>query len=265
VTTGQAVESARVGQHVAHPAEIAIGAGALDQRLDIAAVDRERSVEPGNRGRKPVLAAGQDSAKHQRFGVARAGGDSAVGRFERAGDVAIGASEAGDVGPDSAVVRREGEGAIEGDAPIGAVAQLEIGATADSRCIGLVGAIGTGRCGERGSGIALEQFGMGEEMRGLASGDASLARAHDLRFRGDAVAEREIDARLHHPRRLVAGIGLERVEQLDMGGAHIAQAEGGDSALIGRALAARASREQRQSEQRRAGPHACSPYCFSRS
>ena len=81
---------------------------------------------------------------------------------------------------------------------------------------------GAGGLGERGAGVALEQFGVGEEMRGLGRGDAGLAGAHDLRFRRDAVAEREIDPRLHHPRGLVVRIGLERVQQLDPGGAHVA-------------------------------------------
>ena len=106
---------------------------------------------------------------------------------------------------------------------------------------------------------------MGEKMGGLARRDARLAGAHDLRFGGDAVAESEVDSRLHHPRRFVFGIGLERVQQLDPGGAHVARVERGEAALIGRAGPARTGREQSQSKERRGEPHTCSPYCFRRS
>ena len=124
---------------------------------------------------------------------------------------------------------------------------------------------GAGGLGERGAGVALEQFGVGEEMGGLARRDARLAGAHDLQFGGDAVAEREIDPRLHHPRRFVLRIGLERVQELDPGGAHVAAVERGEAALIGRAGPARTGREQGQSKERRGDPHACSPYCLRRS
>ena len=53
-----------------------------------------------------------------------------------------------------------------------------------------------------------------------------------------------MDPRLHDPRRLVVGIGLERVQELDPGGAHVAGVERGEAALIGRARAARAGGDE---------------------
>ena len=211
---------ARVGEHVAHPADVAIGDRALDQRLDIAAVDVERAVEPGQSGGEAVLAAGQHAAQHQRLGVARAGGDGAVGGLERAGDVAVRAAEAGDVGPDVAVLGRDDERAVEGGERVAAVAERHVGAAADARGIGFV--LAARRRPASASAARASPWSNSAWARRCA---VSLAGTPDWRaraisdFGGDAVAEREIDPRLHHPRRLVLGIGLERVQELDPGGA----------------------------------------------
>ena len=227
MAAGQAMDLARVGEHVGHPAHVAISDGAFEQRRDIAGIDVERAVEPGQGGGEAVLAAGQLAAKHQRLGIVGVGGDGAVGRLERAGDVAGGAAEAADVGPDEAVVRGDGERAVERGAGLVIFAERHVGAAADPHRIGFVLGRGAGRFRERGAGIALKQFGVGEQMGELVGGHAGLAGADDLRFGGDAVAERELHPRLQHPRCLVVGIGLQRVQELDPGGADVPRLERG--------------------------------------
>ena len=108
--------------------------------------------------------------------------------------------------------------------------------------------------GERGTGVALKQFGVGEEVRGLGRRGAGLARALDLRFRRDPVAEREIDPRLHDPRGAVVRIGLERVEQLDPRGADVPRLERRHAALIGgAALPSRRRRSERATHRSHPG------------
>ena len=85
-------------------------------------------------------------------------------------------------------------------------------------------------------------------MRGLLGRHARLARPGDLRFRGDAVAERERDPRLQHARRLVVRIGLERVQQFHPRGADVAALERGGAALIRRALLPEQAARARASE-----------------
>ncbi len=84
---------------------------------------------------------------------------------------------------------------------------------------------------------------MGEQVGGLIDRHAGLAGAGDLRFGGDAVAEREQDPRLHDPRGAIVAVGLQRVQELDPRGADVAGLPGGDAPLVGRARAARAGGE----------------------
>jgi len=122
-----------------------------------------------------------------------------------------------------------------------------------------------GELGQRGLGIALQQSGVGHEMAGRCDGHAGLAGAVDLRLGGNAVAQCELDPRLHDARGAVVGIGLERVHQLDPRSAHVPRLERGDTALIGGPPAARTGGEQGKSEEGRAESHGCRSYCFMRS
>ena len=87
---------------------------------------------------------------------------------------------------------------------------------------------------------------MSEEVRGFGGRGAGLAAAHDLRFRGHAVAERQVNACLHQPSGAILRVLLQCVEQFHTRGAHVAKVERGNAALKGRARPAGAGREQRQ-------------------
>ena len=163
-----------------------------------------------------------------------------------------------------AVVRRRPQRPVERRPGISAIAQRQIGAAGDP--VGISPMLRHGRRGgaERALIVALKQAGKSEKVRDVGGGDPGPAGAGDFRFRRHAVAERELDPRLHDPRGAVVRIGLERVQELDPRSAHIARLIGGQTALI-RRPAAPAGGEQGQSQKRRGEPQACSPYCFSKS
>jgi hypothetical protein len=94
----------------------------------------------------------------------------------------------------------------------------------------------------------LQQAGVGEEVTGFADRYSGLTRARDLRLGRDAVAERQFDARAQHPRPPVVGIGLNRIQQLDPRGAHVARLERGQPALIGRAARRTGGQEEEKAD-----------------
>jgi len=265
VAAGQRMDLADVGEHVDHAPHVAISRGPLEKGGDVAGIHLERAVEPGKRGGEAILAPAQFAAKLQRIGIAGPGGDGAVDRLDRAGDIAVRAAEAGDVGPQVAVLGRRIDRAGELGGGIGAVAERRISAAGDAGGVGEMRGRGGGGFAQRTLRVALEEPGVGEQVGGLGGGNARLAGADDLRFRRDPVAEREIDPRLHDAGRLVVRIGLERVQQLDPRGADIAGLEGGDAPLVRRARSARTGGEQGEAEKERRRPHGCSPYCLRRS
>ena len=252
MAAGQAVDLADVGEHVGHPTDVAISDGALEQGGDVGGVDLQRPVEPGQSRGEAILLAGQLAAQHQRLDVGRPRRHRPVGGVDRAGHVAIGAAEAGEVGPDPAVPGSERDGTVEGGLGAARIAERDQSAAGDARGISVMGGRRQGGLLERALRIALEQAGMGEQVTGLAGADAELARAHDLRFRRDAVAEREMDPRLHDPGGAILRIGLQRVEELDPRGADVALVERRHPPRIRRAAAGAAAGgrgEQREDQQ----------------
>ena len=172
-------------------------------------------------------------------------GDRLIDRLQRAGDIAGGAAEDGDIGEHLAVARAQRHRPIEHRAGAG-IAQCGQRAGADA---GAIGGVGAGRLADlvqRAARVALQQPGMSEQVPGLLDAGARLTGADDLRLRRDAVAEREIDPRLQQPRRDIRRIGLQRVHQLDPRGAHVARLERGPAALE------RARRNRRRRRARRA-------------
>ena len=222
----------------------------------------------GKAAARPYWPRRQLAAQRQRLGIARAGGDGAVDGLERAGNVAAGAAEAGDVGPDGAVLgaRRRARGRRRLCAAA-ILAERHLGAAADARRHRLR-APGAAPAASASAARAspCSRFGMGEEVRGLLDRNAGLAGAHDLGFGGDSVAEREMDPRLHDPGRLVAadrpgarsgtrpGRCGRRRRRTRRGRAH-------------RACPARPSRRRASASARRGGQSLtrCRPYCLSRS
>ena len=227
MAAGEPKHFARVGEHVVRPTHVAIGGGAGEQRGAVLRIDLERAIEPGQSGGEAILAAGEFAAQHQSVAIALVRRDCPVGGLERAGNVAIAPAEAGDVDPRFAVVRGERGRAIEGGAGVGAAAQRQRSEAADALRISLVRRVRPRGLGERAGGVGLEQTGLGEQMRGVRDRRSRLARPNDLGLRADAVVVGKLDPRLHDPRLDIGGVRLDRVQELDPGGAQIPLLEGG--------------------------------------
>ena len=146
-----------------------ISGGTLQQGVDIAGIDIERAGEPGDGGGEAILAAAELAAECQRNRIAGPGGDGTVGGLQRAGNVAGGLPEAGEIGPDVAVSRRGGQRPVEGSARVGTVAQRHISAPRDPLGVGEKWTTRLRGGAERALGVALQQPRLGEEMRGFGT------------------------------------------------------------------------------------------------
>ena len=183
-----------------------------------------------------------------------------VGGLDGAREVPAAATEASHLEPGLVVVRRRSDRLVELGRGGLAVVEGDEGLPPDAGGVACKGRSGRAGFLERALRFALEEERVRHQVPALVGGDPRLARPSDLRGCGDAVAESQVGAGLHHAGAPVIGVGLDGVQELDARRAGLARLEGRDAALIGTFHRVRARRirtgggRQEKSGEREAMP-----------